>query len=367
MVRALVSSVDRLDMGLGGKGEMMRLDTRLAVLPDSPLSPGPQPDFAKALELSRMLPDGGNFLLAIAMDMTPQFDIFKDFYLLNMRREAEKLGAERGEAYAAWFEEYLAMAPMWAHPLAASYRFAEEGMIAHAVMESPDARADVDRLTKMLGMLSDAGVGLTLESLPPAEVHGAEVRNWKISFDSEEMTGFTGSPANPDLSAMGRMQADQVTSVLQKIVPGLSLAAAGDYVFIVADDDPSRLAGMISAAKKGGDPAADLARVAQESGPGTQEVVTGDLLAILKWVTAFMDEADQAEMAVLMDNPIPFDAAYTIEGQEFGFAMQMDVPAVQNLIRALDEMDVDEMGEDAKDYSGEGKEEMQEKMEEGED
>jgi hypothetical protein len=81
-----------------------------------------------------------------------------------------------------------------------------------------------------------------------------------------------------------------------------------------------------------------------------QEVVTGDLMAILKWVTAFMDEADQEEMAVVMDNPIPFDGVYTIADDRYGFAMNMDVKALQNLIRALDEMDLDEeIGDDMED------------------
>jgi hypothetical protein len=64
-------------------------------------------------------------------------------------------------------------------------------------------------------------------------------------------------------------------------------------------------------------------------------------------------------MAVVMENPIPFDGAYTIDGDRFGFAMNMDVAAMQNLIRALDEMDLDE---DMKDYSDESQEELEEKM-----
>ena len=361
MVRALVASVDRLDMGFGSHGEEMRLDVRLAVLPDSPLSPGPQPDFDRALRLTRVLPAGGNFLVAIAMDMSPQFEIFQDFYVLNARREAEKMG-DRGEAYAQWFEGYLGMKDIWALPLAASYRFADEGMVAHAVMHSPDAQTDADRLVAMLEGLSDADMGLTLTPLPAAELGGAKIHRWSISFDEETMTGLAGTPTSPQLSGMGRMQAEQVTAILQKIVPGLSDAAAGDHVFLVADDDPTHLQGMIEASGKGGKPVPQVAKVSEAAGPGVQEVVTGDLMAILKWVTAFMDEADQEEMAVVMENPIPFDGAYTIDGDRFGFAMNMDVKAMQNMIRALDEMDVDEMSGDMKDYSDESREEIEEKM-----
>jgi len=219
MIRALMTSVDRFDLGFGGEGNLMRLNTRLSVLPDSPLSPGPQPDFARALAMTGMLPAGGDFLMAIAMDMTRQFDVFKDFYVLNLEREAEKLGPETGAKYAAWFRDYLEAYGIWAKPLAASYRFGEDGMIAHAIMESADAAGDAARIAGIVEGLSEVGMGMTLTPLPDAEVGGVTVKSWSIAFDPETMTGLTGGPANPQLSGMGRMQAEQVTAILQKIVP----------------------------------------------------------------------------------------------------------------------------------------------------
>ena len=47
------------------------------------------------------------------------------------------------EAYARWFEDYLGLKDIWALPLAASYRFGSDGMVAHAVMESPDDGAEI--------------------------------------------------------------------------------------------------------------------------------------------------------------------------------------------------------------------------------
>lgn len=365
MIRALMDSVDRMDMGVGAAAGKIRFDMQLTTLPGSPLSPGPQPDFAEALALSGLLPDGGDFLMAIAMDMTPQFDVFKDFYILNMQRESEKMGDDIGPKYAAWFEDYLGMIDLWSKPLAGSYGFSTEGMVAHAAMASDDAQADADRLVALLEGMSDIGMGVTLTPLPGAEVEGVAVRSWTIAVDPETMTGLGGTVTDPELSAMGRMQADQLAAMMKKIVPGFSVAVQGDHVLMSADDDPAAMAGMIAAAAKaGGDPKESLAKVAQAAGPGVQEVVTGDMMAILNWVSGFMEEAGDEDWEVIKDNPIPFNGVYTIDGEKLGFAMNMDMPALKNLIRAFDEMDLDE---DMKDYSDENKEEVEEKMEEAEE
>jgi hypothetical protein len=365
MIRALMDSLDRMDMGLGATGGQIRFDTRLTTLPDSPLSPGPMPDFDQALALSGLLPEGGDFLMAIAMDMTPQFDLFKDFYLLNARREGEKLGAEKGAKYAAWFEDYVGMIDLWSKPLAGSYGLSTDGMVAHAAMLSDDAPADADRLVRLIEGLSDVELGVDLTPLPGAVVDGVEVRSWKIDVDPETMTGIGGNVVDPQLSAMGRMQAEQLSAMMKRIVPGLSIATRGNHVLVAADDDPAAMAGMIAAAGKGQTrPHAALARAAQAAGPGVQEVVTGDLMAVLNWVSGFMEEAGDEDREIIEDNPIPFDGVYTIVGQKYGFAMNMDMIALKNLIRAIDEMDLDEAIEG---YSDENEEEIREELEESEE
>jgi len=354
MIRTLTTSVKRLDLGFGAEGGRMAMTSRLDMMPDSPLAPGPQPDFEKALELTRLLPDGGNFLMAIAMDMGPQFEVFEDFYILNMRRESEKLGPEQGEKYAAWFEQYLGSKDLWANPMAASYRFGDEGMIAHMALESKDAAGDLDQLVGLIEGLSEVGMGVTLHPVEVPEVDGIEVRSWTVEIATDEMMGFTGSPTSPELSGMGRMQAEQMTAIMQKIVPGLSLCSRGDYILIAADDDPARLTGMIQAAgQRRGAANPDAARVAKAAGPGVAEIVSGDLMAVLTWVTEFMEEIDDEEWDTIKGNPIPFDGAYTIEGNRFGFTMNMDVSAMQDLIRALDEMDLDEGFDDDDDEDDE--------------
>jgi hypothetical protein len=95
-----------------------------------------------------------------------------------------------------------------------------------------------------------------------------------------------------------------------------------------------------------------------------QEVVTGDLMAVLNWVSGFMEEAGDEDREIIEDNPIPFDGVYTIVGQKYGFAMNMDMIALKNLIRAIDEMDLDEAIEG---YSDENEEEIREELEESEE
>ena len=227
MVRALTSSVKRLDLGFGSEGGRVAMDMRLDVLPGSALAPGPQPDFGEALALTRLLPGGGDFLMAIAIDMEPQFEVFKDFYLLNMHREVEKLDPEMATRYTAWFEDYLDATDLWALPLAASYRFGEDGMIAHMAMKSDKAQADRDRLVGLLEGLSDVGMGLTLVPAAAAKVDGVDVQSWTLFVRPQQDDGLHRHALQPRAVGHGphagraddRHHAED-RSRLQRVCPG---------------------------------------------------------------------------------------------------------------------------------------------------
>ena len=342
MIRSLMDSARRFDMSLDVEGDRLRYAINFTVLPDSPLDPGPQPDFDEALALTRLLPEGEDILQVVALDQTRQFEVFRPFYEANMKREIAQLDAEQAEKYAAWFQEYLGMVDLWAHPLASALAVSEDGMMAQVVMKTDDAAGDLERLAAMFEGLSAADIGISLEALPSVKVAGTEVRNWKVAYDESKLKGFSGTPQSPQLTGMGRMQAEQMSAFLRKVVPGVHLAAKDDLLFISADNGTAALAGMIATAGKRGKPRADAARIAKEAGPGVQQVVSGDLLAILNWVTEMMEDLDQKERDTIAGNPIPFAGALTIADAVYGFEMAMDMEAMGRLFQAARAMDLED-------------------------
>ena len=99
MTRTIMASSLRLDLALRIEGETLTLHSGYAVTPGSPLDPGPQPSFEDALQLTRLLPAGGNIIQTMAMDQTRQFEVFKDYYLANMNKAVAGMPPEQGDAY----------------------------------------------------------------------------------------------------------------------------------------------------------------------------------------------------------------------------------------------------------------------------
>jgi hypothetical protein len=141
------------------------------------------------------------------------------------------------------------------------------------------------------------------------------------------------------------MQAEQMVSILRKVMPRIYIGAKDGKVFLASDDDTEALAQTVKRAGKRGKSNREVADIARDAGPGCQQVVTGDLLAILNWVTELMEELDAEERVVFEGNPIPFQAAFTVNEQDFGFEMGMDLPALSALIKAVEEMEERERAE----------------------
>ncbi len=365
MARSIMDSARRLDLALRVEGETLTLHSGFSVFPGSPLDPGPQPSFEDALQLTRLLPAGGNIIQAMAMDQTRQFEVFKGFYMASMERAISGMPPEQGAAYRAWVENYVASVDLFANPLAASLKMSHEGMTANMVMECADAPATLERFAGLFEGLSAADIGVRLKKMPTGKVAGAEVRSWVVEYDEEKLAGLTSQPMNPQLSGAGRLQAEQMVAILRKITPNVNMAARGDYLILSADSNPANLAHMIQmAAQRRGAAIPKVAAVAAKTGPSCQQVVVGDLMAILAWVTEWLEELNEEEYATMKGNPIPFTGAFTIQDADYGVDWTMDMPAVQRLVKAMMEMeafddlhddnDVDEVDEDKDKKAKEG-------------
>ncbi len=340
MVRTIMASSLRLDLALRVEGETLTLHSGYDVTPGSPLDPGPQPSFEDALQLTRLLPSGGNIIQTMAMDQTRQFEVFKGYYLASMSNAVAGMPPEQGAAYLAWVEYYVASADLFANPLAASLKMSHEGMTANMLMECADAPATLERFAGLFDGLSAADIGIRMKKMPTGKIAGTDVRSWVVEYDEEKLAELNPQPTNPQLSGADRLQAEQMIAILRKVLPNINMAARGDYLILSADSNPANLAHMIQmAGQRRGAANPEVAAVAAKSGPACQQVVVGDLMAILSWITEWMEELNEEEYATMQGNPIPFTSAFTIENANYGADWTMDMPAVQRLIKAMMEME----------------------------
>lgn len=354
LARSVMDSARRFDLAFAIEGEEVTLHTGFGIQPDSPLDPGPQPPFEHALQLTRFLPEGGNIIQTMALDQTRQFEVFRSFYTSSIERAVADMSVEQGEAYRAWVESYLDSMDLFAHPLATSISMFDGGMSANMVMESSEAAADLERFASLFEELSAADIGLKMKKMPTGKVAGVEVRSWTIDYDMEKMAALSADPLNPQLGGTGRMQAEQMIAILRKVTPNINLAARGDYLILSADSNPANLAYMIQqTGQSRGAAHPRTAAVAAKAGPACQQVVTGDLMAVLAWVTEWMEELEDEEFAAIEGNPIPFSAAYTIDGDGYGLDWTMDMPAVKRFAAAVRELEAREARHD----EGDGDEE----------
>jgi hypothetical protein len=340
MAQILMDSARRFDLAVSVAGEDLTLHTGFAVQPGCPLDAGPQPSFEAALQLTRLLPKGGNFIQAMALDQTRQFEVIKPMYLMSMEDGLEDMHPEQAEAYRTWIASYMDSLDLFANPLAASMSMTEEGVTANMVMESADAETDLGRFADLFAGLSAADIGIQVKKMPTGKVSGVEVHSWTVDYDAEKLATFSSDPMNPQMGGTGRMQAEQMISFLRKVTPNVNMAVRGDNIILSADPDPSRLAHMIQASsQKRGAAIPEVAAVAAQAGDACQQVITGDMMSIISWVTEWMEEIEDEEYAAIQGNPIPFTSAFTIENGEYGLDWTMDMPSVQRFVQAMEQLE----------------------------
>ena len=226
------------------------------------------------------------------------------------------------------------------------------------------AAASLDRFAELFEGLSAADIGIKMKKMPTGKVAGVDVRSWTVDYDPAKLAGLSSEPLNPKMGGTGRMQAEQMIAILRKVTPNINMAVRGDYLILSADPDPANLAHMIQlAGQRRGAAHPQTAAVAAKAGPACQQVVVGDLMAVLAWITELMEEIEAEEYAAIESNPIPFSAAYTIDGPAYGLDWTMDMPAVKRFAQALEQMEAlenmhdDDDDNDAPDDNDEGAEE----------
>ena len=245
---------------------------------------------------------------------------------------------EQGEAYRAWIETYLESVDLFVNPMAASIQMSEEGMAANVVMKCEDPSANLDQFAELFAGLSAIDMGIKLKKMPTGKVAGVEVRSWAVQFDEEKLAAISNEPKNPQMSGLSSLQADQMIGFLSKVTPNINMAARGEHLILSADNNTANLAHMIQmSGQRLGAANPEIAAVAAKAGPGCQQAVTGDLMAILAWVTEWMEEMEGEEIVTIENNPIPFSSSLTIDGPSYAGQWTMDMPAVKRFVKAMEE------------------------------
>ncbi len=136
------------------------------------------------------------------------------------------------------------------------------------------------------------------------------------------------------------METEEMIAFLRKVTPNINMAVRGNHLIISADTNPANLAHMIQeAGQRRGAANPVVSAVAAKAGPAVQQVVTGDLMAVIAWMTEWMEEIEEEEYTAIKGNPIPFSSSMTIDGASYGGQWTMDMPAVKRLVEAVQELE----------------------------
>ncbi len=285
-LRTVARCVTRLDLAIRRVDDRWETMDRLHIVPGSELSPGPQPSFAEAAQLTALLPPGSHLVQSAAMDLTRPFAVFEALYLSDMKRTAAQLAPADARAYEAWYADYLGLVPLTARPVAVGLRATDSGAVVHAVLKARDGKAAFGQVTGLLDRLAALPVPVQLEPLADEGFPGADVRAYRVRLDAPALLAPVPGAAP---------QVAQVSGLFGRLAPEIRLARVGDYLLASADPDRGALAAMIAGCRDASRRGPADPRATAAGGDGhVQEVIAGDLTALWRWFAGLAGDLEGA-------------------------------------------------------------------------
>lgn len=333
-LRTFARCVTRLDLAIRRVGDRWETMDRLHIVPGSDLSPGPQPSFAEAAQLTALLPPGSDLVQVAAMDLTRPFAVFEAIYLSDMKRTAATLTAADARAYEAWYADYLGLVPLTARPVAAGLNVTDAGAFVHAAMKTRDGKAAFRQVTGLLDRLSSLPVPVQLEPMADEGFPGADVRAYRVRLDAPALLA-------PVPGAAGAApQVAQVSGLFSRLAPEIRLARVGDHLLASADPDRRTLGAMIAACrdKSSRGPVDPRPLEAAAAGDGhVQEVIAGDLTSLWRWFAGLAGDLEGSAALPGADALGPLPCHLTMSAWDGGFAGTFSVRRddLLSLARAL--------------------------------
>jgi len=334
-VRGLMDGIQRLDLALDQGGTMPRLQGALTVTPGGMLDPGvAQPDFERALALTRHLPPHVPLVEAGAIDLGAMYERWSGLYTSLAAAGAEDMPPEVAEAYTRWMVDVLELQQVWTHPFALGFGASAGGIRLYGVMEHPDAGDALDRIIDAYTGIEEVGIGLSFVEGPEQSLAGVRVRAFDIEIDPEQMAAMSHAAMDEE----EREEMEEAMTMVANIYPTIRVATTRDHLLVCADPDPAAMGDLIQAVKSDqGRLREDVRDAAARAADGTQLLVVGDIrhlvVSVLEWL-AFLDEPLPE---VPEGDAIPVIVTEGFRENVWNFSLETDLASMMALFAALDE------------------------------
>ncbi len=324
LARVLIDSLKRMDLAVDLVDRDLSLQTQFTVAPGSPLDLGPQPDFNRALELTRLLPAGADFMQASALDQGLSFEYFKEFSAVSLTSSQPDMTPEQKIAFDAWMENYYLAMMMANSPYATS--MTNDGALAiHSVVQVGDPSAELTLVAKVIDGYSQLGLGIAFDRQSDSMIGDVDVSNWSLKLDSELF-------ANEDTDDDDWIQ---MVKMMEYIGDELHACAHDGLLFFSFDRGTDGLAAMLQKQEDGGSPVnAKMAALAAKSGPTCRQAAAGDLSAFVQWI----GYAAGVEVA-RTEGQIPVSSVITSDGPVGGFELGVNLDGMSKLMAFFEAME----------------------------
>lgn len=328
-VHGLMDSLDRLDVGLDVSGDEARLHVDLDVIADSPLEPGPQPAFDRALRLTRLLPRGADQIQAGCGDYSAAMDMMMEFERTVLTAESAD-GGPSPELLTRWLDAYAEAKALLFVPHAFVLNYGPEAMGLVGVLAPPDAAAAAAWLVETLDTLPLDELGVTLTRRPDIEFDGLETWSWILDLDGMDVATFLTPPPGPGVATpptgLVRVPNPGPGEILSRLPSHLTFARHGDRLLFAFDDSDAAFVALAAAARRGGGhDDARIAAVAREAGSVCTDVSVSDLAPYLR-VLASMAPAGAGDLSDVLPEDATLDvtAVCTVSETGYGSVLMMD-------------------------------------------
>lgn len=318
-----VKAARRLDLGLTFGDGPDRICGTFAAQPGSAFDPGPQPDHAKAIDLTKYLAPDLPIVQASAVANAPLLELIKPLMATTLATPG------MDQSTARWMVDGLELCRLWMHPCASGLAFSGGAMRSQVIAAVPQAESVLEATIDYYRRMEGTGSGVVLAEAEPETVDGVNVRTFTMAEDPRWTARQDSLRAAGNAAAADSLQL--ITAALT-VYPPYRLAIVDGLVVVCADPDAQVMRDLLARVRSGaGTARPELVAAARAAGPGTNSVAVGDLAVLLNGFLALMRQATsgrlgQAEPGAVA--PTRYVATGGVRGSELDFSLELDVEAI---------------------------------------
>lgn len=338
MVRDFFTSADVLAMAFDLRDDELLLIEEFSVLAGSPLDPPSQPDFDRALELTRLLPRDADLVTAYAMDLPGVMNMYKEYYTLSMAPLFESMGQAAGTPGEELLAPIMAAFDVALEPTALALGRQDDRLLVQYVTRS-DRVQDILALQKQsMDLMSRSASFVQVSEVQGLKTEGTQVLGWDFAWDPAAFAAM--AQAQGPASAGDDENLAAIGAAFEKVMPGLRMATRDDLLFVSLGRDLDPLTAMIKESKqRRGAPHPQLAKLAKTAGPDCQALVYGDLAAMMGLVLEIVEEVSGEEVPALDLSPLPITEAVRVGHGKYGVDYRIGLKGLVEFVQAVEALD----------------------------